>query len=150
MQGPGRRDVARPLLIVFALIGFALNSTRLEAEPLTPALLATGDVVSSGVGAGEIDLVKWAFTQGALALVLMVVLWSYRRDYARIQALGERDSAAQIATSNAQIAMLTTLVGDCKAAIERSAAQSAATEKAIHRLARALEEQLADRREADA
>lgn len=134
MRRPGRRELARPLLIVSALVGFALNSTQLEAGPMAQCcqLIAT-EVVAGGV---EIDLVKWAFTQGALALVLIVVLWSYRRDYARIIAKDERDTAVQIAT-------LTALVGDCKGAIESARAQSAATEKAIHRLARALERQLA-------
>lgn len=130
-----RREFARPLLVVSAVVGFALNSTRLEAEPAAACcqLVATELATSGGL---EIDLVKWAFTQGALALVLIVVLWSYRRDYARIIAKDERDTAIQIAT-------LTALVGDCKGAIETSRAQSAATEKAIHRLSRALERQLA-------
>lgn len=135
MRRPGRRELARPLLIVSAIVGFALNSTQLEAEPMAQCcqLIATEVVTGGGI---EIDLVKWAFTQGALALVLIVVLWSYRRDYARIIAKDERDTAVQFAT-------LTALVGDCKGAIEAARAQSAATEKAIHRLARALERQLA-------
>lgn len=136
MGRPERREFARPFLIVSAIVGFALNSARLEAKPIAQCcqLLATTEVASGG--GIEIDLVKWAFTQGALALVLIVVLWSYRRDYARIIAKDERDTAIQIAT-------LTALVGDCKGAIETSRAQSAATEKAIHRLARALERQIA-------
>lgn len=35
------------------------------------------------MGATEIDLVKWAVTQGGLTLLLIVVLVSYRRDFFR-------------------------------------------------------------------
>ena len=35
------------------------------------------------MGQTETDLVKWAFTQGGLMLVLIVVLISYRRDFFR-------------------------------------------------------------------
>lgn len=135
MRRPGRREFARPFLIVSAIVGFALNSARLEAKPIAQCcqLLATTEVASGG--GIEIDLVKWAFTQGALALVLIVVLWSYRRDYARIIARDERDASVQIAT-------LTALVGDCKGAIEAARAQSAETGKAIDRLARAIERRL--------
>lgn len=136
MWRPERREFARPLLIVSAIVGFTLNSPRLEAEPLG-AVLAT-----ELAGGGEIDLLKWAFTQGALALVLIVVLWSYRRDYARIIAKDERDTAIQITT-------LTAIVGDCKSAIEIARAQSATTAKAIDRLSRALERQLAHDGDAD-
>ncbi len=35
------------------------------------------------MGATEIDLVKWGFTQGGLTFLLLVVLVSYRRDFFR-------------------------------------------------------------------
>lgn len=31
------------------------------------------------------ELIQWALTQGGLAVVIMVVLWAYRKDLTRIQ-----------------------------------------------------------------
>lgn len=42
----------------------------------------------------QVDLVKWGMTQGALALVLLVVLWSYRRDFFR--KLDERQALIDV------------------------------------------------------
>ncbi len=32
------------------------------------------------------DILRWVLTQGGLAVVVLVVLWSYRKDLTRIQA----------------------------------------------------------------
>lgn len=77
----------------------------------------------------EPDLVKYAITQGGLLAVVLVLLWSYRRDFLRIQ---QKD--------NEKIALLTALVSDNTAVMSR-------TVDASHRLAKAVE-RLDERRNA--
>lgn len=93
----------------------------------------THNVEPTGAGLDLLDFWKWTFTQGALAVVLAIVFWSYRRDYVRIIQKDEQNTSAQIAT-------LTTMVGQCMTAIEASRAQSHETEQSNNRLTRALEE----------
>ena len=69
----------------------------------------------------EPDLLRYAITQGGLLAVVLVLLWSYRRDFLRIQ---QKDDD--------KIALLTTLVADNTVATTRTA-------EATHRLAKAVE-----------
>lgn|SRR3990167_5132055 len=79
-------------------------------------------------GSMEPDFWRWAIIQGGLLVALLIVLWSYRKDL--VGALvGERE----------QLAIMIELVRSSTAANEKSAAASEATEKALHRLARALD-----------
>lgn len=84
------------------------------------------------------DLFKWAVTQGGLVLVVLVVFWTYRRDLQRIAA---KDAE--------KLEIMTDLVGETKGAIQASTAQSAATEKSVHRLSRAIEGMNQGRRATD-
>lgn len=94
-----------------------------------PAMTVASQSEQSTASAGaDPEFVKWAFTQGGLVLVVLILGWSYRRDMLRIAAKdGEK------------IELLTELVRDASTAVQASTSQSAATEKSIHRLARAIE-----------
>ena len=79
-------------------------------------------------GSIEQDFWRWAIIQGGLLVALLIVLWSYRKDL--VGALSaERERST----------VLIELVKSSTAANAKSAAASEATEKAVHRLARALE-----------
>lgn len=88
---------------------------------------------------GDVDLTKYAITQGGLLAVVLVLLFFYRRDFMRVQ---QRDDE--------KISILTDLVEKNTTALSGSSSQLAANEKATHRLARALENVGAvDRRSVD-
>lgn len=74
------------------------------------------------------ELVKWSVTQGGLVLVLLVVLWSYRRDFTRVLAREDEETA-----------ILTDLVAQASAALQASRDASLATQQSLDRLARALD-----------
>lgn len=50
--------------------------------------------VTEPVIGGEADLLKYAITQGGLLFVVLVLLWSYRRDFSR--QLKERDEQFKV------------------------------------------------------
>ena len=56
-----------------------LTAAALALQPEPP----TNPPEGKAMGATEIDLVKWGFTQGGLTLVLIITLASYRRDFFR-------------------------------------------------------------------
>jgi hypothetical protein len=72
---------------------------------------------------------KLALSQGGAVAVALILMWFYRRDWSRI-----------ISKDEEKIQILMGIVTDCAKAIEASVAQSEATEKAVTRLARAMEE----------
>lgn len=82
----------------------------------------------------DVRFYEWAFTQGGLTAVVLVLLWSYRRDF--VSLLKSQDE---------RLSVLTKLVGDAMGAIHAGTAQSEATEKAMHRLSRAIERALDQR-----
>jgi hypothetical protein len=84
---------------------------------LSAALLAT----AAEPIVGDADLVRYAITQGGLLAVVLVLLWSYRRDSMRM--LLEREN---------RLAVMTELVQASTAALTRSA-------EACERMARAVE-----------
>jgi hypothetical protein len=100
-------------LVTTALLGFAA---------LDPALLPSASVTTDS------DLVRYAVTQGGLLFVVLVLLWSYRKD-----AMG----ALQIERDRVEI--LTKLVGDTREANTKSADAVLAQAKSIEGLARAVE-----------
>lgn len=114
----------------------ATTRGRLKLSLLLAILLAfVGSVAAHQAPSGpfpsgsmEPDFWRWAIIQGGLLVALLIVLWSYRKDLVGALA-AERERAT----------VLIELVRSSTAANEKSAAASEATEKAVHRLARALE-----------
>lgn len=94
-------------------------------------LIATALIVATleptGVGA-DVDLTKYAITQGGLLAVVFVLLFFYRRDFMRKQKSDED-----------QIAILTSLVEKNTTALVATGSTLTANEKATHRLSRAIE-----------
>lgn len=74
---------------------------------------------------GETDLVRYAITQGGLLAVVLVLLWSYRRDAMR--QLSEKDE---------RLAVMTELVRLSTAALTRSADASERMARAVENLDR--------------
>jgi hypothetical protein len=90
----------RPIKGVVFLLALFLISVRAAAQ--VPAAAPSG-----AIGQTEIQLAQWAVTQGGLVLVVLVVIWSYRRDFHRIfQAESERTQAL-LSTVQASTAALT-------------------------------------------
>jgi hypothetical protein len=81
----------RIALVLMMLCAIVASGASRSPEMLTTTVLAFQTPPSSGppearpMGATEIDLVKWGFTQGGLTLVLIITLASYRRDFFRKQ-----------------------------------------------------------------
>lgn len=76
------------LMILSAIVATA--AMRTPSAVASTALAFQGAPAVSSVpqsdaefGTREIDLVRWAFTQGGLTLVLILTLFSYRRDFFR-------------------------------------------------------------------
>lgn len=94
----------------------------LRATALTVALgMAALEPVLPALPGDDYSLVKYAITQGGLVLVVIVLLWSYRRDFTRV--LGEQQD---------RLAVMTELVQLSTTALTRSA-------DASDRMARAVE-----------
>jgi hypothetical protein len=119
--------VMRILILALALVATVAMQpppeSSLGSTPIPPVVGMSG-----GTGPGQeavpvedISLVKYAVTQGGLALVLLVVFWSYRRDLSRIEA---RDQE--------KLQIVTVLVEKNTAALVNAEATNA-------RLARAVE-----------
>jgi len=92
----------------------------------TAALFAVGIVENPPLS--DFDVLKYAVTQGGLVIVVLVLLWSYRKD---LKALSERQDE--------RLKVLTDMVQSNAIAMARMAAASEAQEKSAHRLARAVE-----------
>ena len=108
----------RPLLAIGLMAAWAATAATAQA--------------SEGVSEStQIDLVKWAITQGALALVLLVVLWSYRRDFFR--KMSEKDSTIELLQE--QNKMLAGLIKENTSAAQSQALATAANTQATQALA---------------
>jgi hypothetical protein len=69
----GATRLMRLVIVIVALsLLVAMGRVPAAAQPLTPS-----------AGPQETDILKWSFTQGALTLVLVLTLVSYRRDFFR-------------------------------------------------------------------
>lgn len=101
-------------------------------------LTATTMLLAVGIDStlAEPDLLRYAMTQGGLLLVVIVILWSYRRDFTRIQ---KRDDD--------KVAVLTELVAKNITALERTGAATVALTKVIEEDRRYLIRREADRRD---
>lgn len=66
------------MMVLVALLAFGVSPVPAAAPSFL--LAQTG---APGPVLPEQDFVRWAFTQGALTLVLVLVLFSYRRDFFR-------------------------------------------------------------------
>lgn len=119
--------MTRILLVLLALVSsLALQpppESSLGHTPTPPVVGMTGGTGAETEAMPETTLLKYAITQGGLALVLLVVFWSYRRDLARIEL---RDQE--------KLQIVTTLVEKNTAALVNADATNA-------RLARAIEAQ---------
>ncbi len=95
-------------------------------------MTATTMLIAAALDAtsAEPDLVRYAITQGGLLAVVLVLLWSIRRDAMRLQV---RDDD--------RIAVLAAMVEKTTTALNVAASAAEANEKALHRLARAIESQ---------
>lgn len=93
------------------------DMTALRAVLCFVGIVLVGDSVTQAQAAGapgsaaDLDLVRWAMTQGGLVLVTLVLLWSYRRDFKTV-----------LAAQDQVIGVLTGLVRETTIAIEDSAA----------------------------
>jgi hypothetical protein len=117
----------RLVLLLAVLASVALQppaESSLGTMPTPPVVGiagATGAEVAPAVD--ETSLVKYAITQGGLAVVLLIVFWSYRRDLGRIEL---RDQE--------KLQIVVTLV-------EKNTAAQVTLEQTSARLARAIETQ---------
>ena len=88
---------ARPLILLLALLTFSFQALAQTSLP------GSGSSVSS-----EIQLLQWGVTQGGLVMVILVVVWSYRRDFHRLfNAERDRTSELMIALQGASTALST-------------------------------------------
>jgi hypothetical protein len=111
----------------------------------TPAMLTLLIVATAAEPVvGDVDLVKYGVTQGGLLLVVLVLLWGFRREFRREVAV-ER---ARASATERREDLLLALVGQCNTAMQRTVNAAEEQEKATHRLARAIE-RLEDRRSHD-
>ena len=69
-------------LFILCLI-VTTGATRTPSTTLAFQVAPSSSAGPTPMGSTEIDLVKWGITQGGLALVLIAVLISYRRDFFR-------------------------------------------------------------------
>lgn len=134
----------RLLVLAVALLAFAHGAsleryTRIERAVASARFAADGTVAalqvapveaasSTGASAVSEDFLKWALTQGGLVLVVLVVFWSYRRDFIR-----------RVVREEEKVAILTEIAAESRAAVVQAVAQNTATEKAVHRLSKAIE-----------
>ncbi len=72
------------------------------------AVLAAND---DPVQVGGLDIVKWSITQGGLVVALLVILWSYRRDFTRV-----------LVQQRAEIGLMSDLVKESSVAMTECAA----------------------------
>lgn len=112
---------ARSALVVTAFFALSLNGQPPSAYALT------GDP-SVAAPPADMQFYQWALTQGGLTAVTLFVLWSYRRDFDRMLKKEEEKTS-----------ILTELVGDTTAALQKSASATEALERADTRLASAVE-----------
>lgn len=93
--------VARAVAFVLAvLLSLALQpplESSLGESPPPPVVGMTGGTAGTGTeGGAQMDWMKlgqFAITQGGLAVVLLVVIWSYRRDFERLLSRKDEEAA---------------------------------------------------------
>lgn len=79
----------RGLFIVAIVLSLGLQpsyESSLGHQPLPPVVgMSGGSTAAEASPVDDPSLVKYAITQGGLAIVLLIVFWAYRRDLARIE-----------------------------------------------------------------
>lgn len=80
------------------------------------------------VSGGETDLIRYALTQGGLLAVVLVLLWSIRKD--ALGVLKERENA---------IVVMSDMVTKCATALEKAADAGQQQARAMEQMARAVE-----------
>lgn len=92
---------------------FLLYGNAIYGQSIDPSAAASGL---------DSNFVKWSLTQGGLTIVLIMVLWSYRRDLQRVSEAKEQTITVlmQMVTQNITInTKLTTLVESLSVEIRR-------------------------------
>lgn len=89
-------NMRRAVILVAVLLSLAVQppiESSLGRLPTPPVVGMTGGTGAETPAVDEINLTltKFMITQGALAVVLLVVFWSYRRDFLRKIEQGEKD-----------------------------------------------------------
>lgn len=121
------------LTILAAMVTAGATWSPVLSAPVF-ALQDAGAVTNQGgpMGPTEIDLVKWGFTQGGLTLVLIVVLFSYRRDFFRKHEAKQAETDAKQAEIDALRAdkreLVAVLDKNANAMIHQAVAVNANTE----------------------
>jgi len=111
------------------------HGVRVAAYSIGGALL-TASVVLAGTephaseSGAQLDLIKWAVTQGGLVLVTLVILWSYRKDFRTVLMM--KDEQAKILIAREQV--LIDLIGKVTTAMTINADASQMLTRAIERL----------------
>lgn len=121
----------RAVPLAFLITVFAARGAVSQARPIAPdqsiGSPSTDQGGSMTTAPQEIEFYKWAMTQGGLVLVVLFGLFFYRRDFlARIS-----EQASRVTEQATTITILTALVGQTNAAIERQTAQATAVEKSL-------------------
>ena len=114
----------RVLVIVGLLVGIAGASVAGQ-PPVTPGLPQPDFI-------GQIDP-KWALTQGGLLLTLLVVLWSYRRDFFRKADAQQADLDRERETRRLEVQREREEKADLKAVLREVAASNQAHAISVQR-----------------
>lgn len=84
---------------------------------------------------GEVDMFKYALAQGGLLAVVLVLLWAFRREFRR-QIADEQDKTK---AADHRLDTMMALVAQTNTAMQKTFTVGEVQERAIHRLARAIE-----------
>lgn len=91
---------------------------------------------------GDVDLLKYGFTQGGLFIVVVILLIGFRREFRR-QIDDEKQRVEYEKARNDEhrqtITTLVALVGSTNTSMQQTVAIGQATEQAIHRLANTVD-----------
>ncbi len=91
------RRLRAPILVLCVLI-LSLRSAAAQSLGVQPRPFVGSDT----------EMLQWAVTQGGLVLVVLVVVWSYRRDFTRLFAVErERTSELLLALQQSTTALAT-------------------------------------------
>ncbi len=95
--------IALALLLLMGMLAMSADDGRVSAAQPVNQNETRGEEINMGT---ETDLLKWSVTQGALTLVLVLVLISYRRDFFRKVALKEEEISTLREDKRALVAVL--------------------------------------------
>lgn len=142
------RAVRRSCLMPLGFVAFAIvGGGQLQGQvPTIPSTTISQDFPRSG-GMSE-DMVTRIVTQGGAVAVLLVVLWSYRRDFMR----KDEDKEQKLRDAARREEKLVEVLDRSTTAIANSVNATANQTRATHRLAttvETIERKMQERRQAD-